>query len=110
MAWVTLHLTSPFMTDASVHRQNPKENGEHWVTYAQSLLKQHSSLLHCDPGTVDGVYGVSSAHATKQAKYYYGYRVCDGKFGEGLLKDLQGSRRRPDQIVRAKIRRAAWAR
>lgn len=106
--WVTLHLTSPHMTDKRVHHMG---GSEHQVTYAQNLLRSHANALHCDPGTADGDFGVHSAQATEHAKWFLGFprRKVNRWFNNDLALYLNGGKKLgPNYRLRKKLRARAW--
>jgi hypothetical protein len=86
MAWVTLQLTSPDMTDALVRQHG---GGEHQVTDAQHLLAKNP-YGNFETGAIDGDFGMITAHATERAKFDLGYLRPDQQFGADLAELLNG--------------------
>lgn len=87
----TLHLTSPLVSGPDVKA-------------AQKLLSDNVFGQDFAPGKIDGQYGEATMRAVKRAKFWLGYPVPDGSYGEQLANFLTGTKL-PVAFKRRRVKR-----
>ena len=74
------------------HMRGTRVKNAQWLLAGHNVFHDNDSPIHTYYGRIDGVYGESSAGATKRAKFWLGYPTSqiDGHFGTFIYNLLHG--------------------